>query len=147
MTIIPLGQTFPPGSSGQPGAHDGTGHPWPPIWPCCGWGLPIRLVTQPPVRSYRRLFTLTIPRREWRYLFCGAFRSGGLWPATPGSYPAPWPVAVRTFLPQAEQLNRPAAMVSSGSLNSVYKFIHFEFSPKLLTQGPLPTGPGVHPCL
>ena len=108
-TIIRLGPAFPPGSSDQPGTRNGTGHPWSPIWSCCGRGLPSRRVSPPLVRSYRRHFTLTGPkpfvRRDMeidrRYLFCGAFRSEGLWPRAPGSYPAPRPVAVRTFLPPA----------------------------------------------
>lgn len=53
-------------------------------------------------------------QRKWRYLFCGAFRGMKLSFHTPGCYPAPWPVAVRTFL--SLKTGFAAACGSDGSL-------------------------------
>ena len=128
-TIIHLGRSFPKGSSDQPGTANGTGQPSSPIWSCRGRGLQSRRVSPPLVGSYPAISPLPsrlagalprpLPSREGRSkvlergsrlvptagkptrrcLFCCAFRSEGLTPRAPGSYPAPRPVAVRTFLP------------------------------------------------
>ena len=114
-TIIHLGHASPHGSSDQPGTHNGTGLPGPLFGLAAGGACQAG-------RSPGRWCALTdafspLPARQAgvrRCIFCGAFRDRGLSAAAPGSYPAPWPVTVRTFLPPIGQSANRAAMVPPG---------------------------------
>ncbi len=91
VATIYLGQTLPPGSSGQPG--DGPGTRCPPIRPCSGWGLPCLRCCHQSGELLPRHFTLTPIARGGMFLW--HFPSGRPAPPLAGILPG----GARTFLP------------------------------------------------
>ncbi len=86
---------------GAPGQHAAVAEAatFPPIWSCSVWGLPC-------LRPYSRsgallphLFTLTLPLRARRFVFCGTSRPGAL-TLQSRTLSGTLPCGVRTFLPR-----------------------------------------------